>query len=143
MLSFRIVKSFSEQNTYTFYCSYIETVGTYILVTLTGQSPPSDLVRELMALPTSLGSLGLINPQGSATEQHETSKRISAPLVDLILQQDHQLLECHSIHKFELKNAQSKRTVLKPCKTSYHLPFNAVWNFTRKRSFSMAVSTTD
>ena len=78
----------------------IETaIRTQLIPALTGHSPPSDLVRELMALPTSLGGLGLINPQGSATEQNETSKRISAPLVDLILQQNHQLLECHSTQK--------------------------------------------
>ena len=47
---------------------------------LTGQSPPGELIRKLLALPTHAGGLSLVNPIDASVEQHCTSKLISAPL---------------------------------------------------------------
>ncbi len=50
---------------------------------LTGLPAPGKLTRDLLALPCKLGGLGLINPKESCSEQHQTSKRITAALVNL------------------------------------------------------------
>ena len=63
---------------------------------LTGQSPPGKLVREMLTLPARLGGLGLINPVAIAQEQHTSSQLISAPLVERVRHQDHQLADCQS-----------------------------------------------
>ena len=54
---------------------------------LTGQSPISDAMRELMALPVRLGGLGIANPSQSSTTQYNTSKLITSPLTSLIIEQ--------------------------------------------------------
>lgn len=57
------------------------------LPSLTGQSPFSDTTRDLMALPTHLGGLGILNPVQKATTQHTTSHNITAPLVNQVTEQ--------------------------------------------------------
>ena len=75
----------------------LETViRSQFISALTWHTPPGDLVRELLALPAQLGGMGLINPAVISTEQHATSKIISAPLVEHVLRQDHQLIQCHA-----------------------------------------------
>ena len=58
-----------------------------LLPAITGQSALSDVERELLALPSRLGGLGIINPVTSSDIQHLTSINISTPLMSLILQQ--------------------------------------------------------
>ena len=50
----------------------------------------------MLALPARLGGLGLINPVAIAQEQHASSQLISAPLVERVRHQDHQLADCQS-----------------------------------------------
>ena len=66
---------------------------------LTGQPPPGEHTREMLALPARLGGLGLVNPTASANEQQAASQQISAPLVDQIYNQNHHLDNCHSIQQ--------------------------------------------
>ena len=66
---------------------------------LTGQSPPGENTRKLLALPARLGGLGLINPAASAKEERAASHQISAPLVDRIIDQNHQLDDCHLVQQ--------------------------------------------
>ena len=47
-------------------------------------------MREMLALPARLGVLGLTNPVTSAKQQRAASQQISAPLVDRIVNRDHQ-----------------------------------------------------
>ena len=75
------------------------TIQTHFIPALTGQSPPGKLVRELLALPASLGGLGLMNPVAIAKEQHDTSQLICAPLTERILHQDHQLADCQAVQQ--------------------------------------------
>ena len=56
-------------------------INSQLIPALTGQNPTGNLVRQLLALPTYLGGLSLINPVDISAEQHHTSKLISAPLV--------------------------------------------------------------
>ncbi len=71
-----------------------DAVRTLFIPALTGHSPPGDLIRELLTLPPNLGGTGLINPLRVSADQYDTSKRISAPLVELVMKQDHQNGEC-------------------------------------------------
>ena len=57
------------------------------LPVLTGQSPFSDSTRDLMVLPTRLGGLGIENPVMQATKKRDTSCKVTAPLVNLIVEQ--------------------------------------------------------
>ena len=64
-----------------------DAIRLHFLPKLTGQNPFNDTVRDLMALPTRLGGLGITNPVDQASTQHRTSIAVTSPLVDLILQQ--------------------------------------------------------
>lgn len=62
-------------------------IRTCFFPSLTGQSAPNDLLRELLALPPKLGGLGLVNPINSAAQQYQSSCHVSSHLVDCIQQQ--------------------------------------------------------
>ncbi len=59
------------------------------LPSLTGRNAFNDGERDLMALSVRLGGLGIIDPSRQTAYQHNTSEKITAPLVALILQQSH------------------------------------------------------
>ena len=61
------------------------------LPTLTGQNTFSDNVRDLTALPSRLGGLGITNPVRQADSQHATSQSVTAPLVKHIIEQSREL----------------------------------------------------
>ena len=66
---------------------------------LTGQPPPGEHTRQMLALPVRLGGLGLLNPLASAPELQAASKQINTPLVNRIINQDHQLDDCHAVQQ--------------------------------------------
>ena len=74
-------------------------IQSHFIPALTGQTPPGTSVREMLALPARLGGLGLINHVAIAQEQHASSQLISAPLVERVLHQDHQLANCQSVQQ--------------------------------------------
>ena len=47
--------------------------------------------REILALPARLGGLAFENPSHEAEREYSSSKRVTAPLVDQIIVQSHQL----------------------------------------------------
>ena len=49
------------------------------------------LYRDILALPARLGGLSLENPSHEAEREYASSKRVTAPLVDQIVAQLHQL----------------------------------------------------
>ena len=65
----------------------------------TGRAPPSDLERELFALPARLGGLGIVNPASSLSKEFPASCSISAPLSHLIKHQQ-------SVYPWEIQDAQ-------------------------------------
>ena len=65
-----------------------DAIRQQFLPSLTGQVTFGD---ALMALPVRLGGLGVINPSRQSTAHNNMSKKITAPLVALILQQSHVL----------------------------------------------------
>ena len=59
-----------------------------LLPALSGKPAPNDIVRDLLALPARLGGIGLINPTTISDSAYLASKQISAPLYNLILNQN-------------------------------------------------------
>ena len=82
------------------------------LPSLTGQEVFGDKVRNLLALPTRVGGLGIINPVHEAPYQYQASSTVAGLLVNLILSQTEdfpsevvmELLEVRS----ELRHAKEK-----------------------------------
>lgn len=67
-----------------------EVIRWKFLTSLTGQNAFNDVIRELLALPVRLGGLGINNPSGDTTAHHDASKKITAPLTALIVEQSYQ-----------------------------------------------------
>ena len=61
-----------------------DTIRCQLIPAWTGKAPPSDLERDLFALPTRLGGLGIVNPVTLSSKEFPASVSISAPLCDLI-----------------------------------------------------------
>ena len=53
----------------------------------TGQPPPNDAVRDLLALPARLGGIAITNPTSVADMEFTASTKITEPLKHAILQQ--------------------------------------------------------
>ena len=86
-----------------------DAIRQHFLPVLTGQSPFSDTIRDLMVLPTRLGGLGITNPVTQAAKQRDTSCKVTAPLVNLIVEQSKDLpmeaLEEQTQAKYEARQA--------------------------------------
>ena len=54
---------------------------------VTGRSPPGDLERDLLALPTRIGGMGIINPIRMCTFEFSASNKLTKPLQSLLLSQ--------------------------------------------------------
>ena len=48
----------------------------------------NDLEREVLSMPARMGGLGICKPQVLCVDAHENSKKLSAPLIRLILRQE-------------------------------------------------------
>jgi len=51
----------------------------------------NDIEREVLSLPARLGGLGISKPHCNSVDAHENSKKLSEPLVKLILRQEFEL----------------------------------------------------
>ena len=90
----------------------LETViRSQFILALSGHTPTGNLVCELLALTAHLGGMGLINLAVISAEQHATSKLINAPLVEQVLRQDHQLIQCHAAQQDIKERAHSDKRV--------------------------------
>ena len=93
-----------------------------LIPALTGRPPPNDSERELLALPVRLGGLGIVNPTLLPNTEYLASVEVSAPLKDLILNQeaeypfqclDAQIQAKRAAHKQNRKCAKSSATTLR------------------------------
>ena len=64
-----------------------EAIATKLIPAITGRSTISALERELISLPARLGGLGMPDPTQQADLQHQNSRRITASMAALIIQQ--------------------------------------------------------
>ena len=62
-------------------------IHQHFIPALTGREACSSAERDLLALPVRLGGMGLVNPMSESTHAFEAFKRITAPLVALIVAQ--------------------------------------------------------
>ena len=100
----------------------IESVGTllqpledvihqHFIPALTGRKPCSELERNLLSLPCRLGGLNIPNPTLMSDLQFSASKKISAPLATLILQQSEEFhIPC--LHSVKSEIHQMKQQLL-------------------------------
>ena len=65
-----------------------DAIRHHLIPALTGRAGITDLERDLLALPTRLGGMGIPNPTKTCHEKFMSSEQISAPLTALILQQE-------------------------------------------------------
>jgi len=68
-----------------------EAINLFFIPALTGRDSISEVERELFALPTRLGGLGLTKPTEMAELEYTSSQKITAPLAALILIQQHEI----------------------------------------------------
>ena len=99
-----------------------ELLRTKFIPSLTGHAAPSDLERELLALPARLGGLGLLNPSHLSTTEYSASMKVTHPLLDHIIKQDEKygyeiLQDQHSakakVHKFKREQHSNAASTLK------------------------------
>ena len=64
------------------------TIRTKFIPAICGGPPPSDELRDLLALPCRLGGLGIRNPPHTACHEYSASKKVTAPIVNSILSHD-------------------------------------------------------
>ena len=65
-----------------------ERIRTKLIPALTGRPSPNDIERKLLALPSRLGGIGLVDPTETSAMEYSSSLRVAAPLIHLILAQD-------------------------------------------------------
>ena len=90
-----------------------DAIRYHLIPILTGRAPPSDLERDLFALPCRLGGIGIANPSKGASSEYLASLQVTKPLSDLILQQNpvysFETLEAQLVAKSDIQ--RSKRQV--------------------------------
>ena len=69
----------------------------------------SEIERDLVALPVSMGGLRLINPSVSANAEYQASIRVSAPLVSKIEAQSHETPEEAGVQRRRRRRKIQKR----------------------------------
>ena len=73
-----------------------QAISQVLIPALTNQPPVNDATRCLLALPSRLGGMGIVNPETQSSTQHCASQKVTRPLVDLILQQEGDVQEAQS-----------------------------------------------
>ena len=105
-------------NISSYYQQMENIIRTVFIPIVTGQPPPSDTNRDMFALPTRLGGLGLPNPSKQCDLEFSASQAISGPLKESILQQrfkySFECLDAQIFAKYLIKQQrreQATRTV--------------------------------
>ena len=107
------------------------------------QNAFGDNKHNLLALPTSLGVLGIADPSKQAAPQRTACRNITAPLVELIIDQT-------DVYAPETKAAQTRAQIVtftdnsrqKQMLNSPKLPSEGYRRVIRKRSFKLAIHPT-
>ena len=84
-----------------------------IIPALTGQPPPNDHIRKLLALPPRLGGLGITNVADIVSTQQEISKAISEPLVNLIVQETNRCEDVNTRQHGDILQATLEQRLIK------------------------------
>ena len=103
-----------------------DVISTRLLPSLTGRDTPNELERQLIALPAHLGGLGITNP-AAPSDPFDQSKRLTAPIIDLIVQQDEELgdaLEIQQHTKSLIRSDRKKQQKITATNLKSLLPTN-------------------
>ena len=106
------------------------------LTSLTGQNAFNDITRELLALPTRLGGLGIANPSVESTTHYETSKLITAPLTALIVEQSHALPNTANAQQLRIRKESAKVRKHRQAQSAIELKDQLPINMQRAMSLS-------
>ena len=110
-----------------------------LIPSITGQSPPNDLVRDLLALPSRLGGIALANPIVISAAEF-SSCQICGPLKLAILNCNFEYSEEISSEQLIAKKSvyKSKQAILSDIADSLKRPclplYGEQWTLLRKRS---------
>ena len=75
-----------------------DAIHMHLIPALTGRPPCSSIERDLLSLPVRLGGLGLRDPSTMASACFQSSQRITASLVALIICQDeNETVDCNNV----------------------------------------------
>ena len=77
----------TNQNFKTFAGLLESSIQSQLIPAITGRSAPGELERKLFSLPARLGGLGITDPT-SLSSEYLNSRKMTAPLVDFILNQE-------------------------------------------------------
>ena len=91
-----------------------------LIPSITAQPPVNEALRNLLALPSRLGGMGIVNPVTMTATQYDASREITQPLVSLILQQnDRDLQKAQQVQHLKKRQLRlSRREKLKNTATS-------------------------
>ena len=90
-----------------------DAIRTIFLPSLTGQSPFNDTDRNMLALPTRLGGLGIINPSLMSSHHYTTSVNVTSALVNLVITRTTLMPPDLEIQEFEEKKlARNQRKAM-------------------------------
>ena len=88
-------------------------IRTIFLPSLTGQSPFNDTDRNMLALPTRLGGLGIINPSLMSLYHYTTSVNVTSALANLVITRATLMPSDLGIQQLEEKNlARNQRKAM-------------------------------
>ena len=113
-----------------------EVIRRQFLTSLTGQNAFNDITRELLALPTRLGGLGIANPSAESTTHYETSKLITAPLTALIVEQSHALPNTANAQQLRIRKESAKVRKHRQAQSAIELKDQLPINMQRAMSLS-------
>jgi len=95
-----------------FFHSLEDVIHQYLILSLTGRAPCSQLERQLFSLPCRFGGLYLPTPTSMCDHQFNSSQKISDPLADFSLQQSEQF-HIPSLQTIKAEIYQEKQQCLK------------------------------
>ena len=89
----------------------LESAISRVLIPVIADRQCDQLDRDILALPVRLGGLGLANPSSDANLEYTSSVKVTAPLVEQIMSQVHQLPDDSLIRlaQSELKTLKKER----------------------------------
>lgn len=86
-------------------------ISNILLPALTGQPPPNDAIRDMLALPARHGGLGVAKPLSLYFRHQKTSIAVCGPLIKMILDQGGDAMKAQTEqHKLKRQLLQQRRT---------------------------------
>ena len=108
-------------------------IRTLLIPALSGQSPPNEQIRDMLALPARLGGLGLINPVATANNGQSVLHSWNASFVKTIPLRIARNYNTMLKTDTDLRNELSRKNIWRKSKDSCRIPSGAAWSFPKRR----------